>query len=196
MRMVYYENLLRSYFLLRNNYHNYEEEFKSAETKMKFYEDFIEFSKIMINAVPKLQEMLMSKTNSDVFEAIDFFTTGYLFGIKDTECGMQQMLYLMWSSDKEKREAVTSAYKRVLWKTDLQGRAHSVGVVRNLIKFLRGLTDGHYIAFEELIKEWVVGNDIDSQIIQVLFEVYAKKLESFNDDDARLALQLLIMSSA
>lgn len=64
----------------------------------------------------------MSKTNSDVFEAVDFFTTAYLFGIKGTECGMRRMLFLVWSGDKEKRDAVSNAYKRVLFTTDLQGR--------------------------------------------------------------------------
>lgn len=64
----------------------------------------------------------MSKINSDVFEAVDFFTTAYLFGIKGTECGMRKMLFLVWSGDKEKREAVTKAYNRVLFGTDQTGR--------------------------------------------------------------------------
>lgn len=193
---MYYEQLLRSYFLLRNNFHDYEKDFKAAESAVKFLEDSIEFSQIIINAVPKLQEMLMSRTNSDVFETIEFFTAGYLFGIKNTECGMQQMLFLVWSSDKEKKSAVIEAYKKVLWKTDQQGRAHSVSVVKNLLRFLEGLTDGHYIALEELVREWIENNDIDSQMVQVMFEIYTKKLENITDNESRLALQLLILCSS
>ncbi|KAL1403578.1 hypothetical protein pipiens_005627 [Culex pipiens pipiens] len=37
-----------------------------------------------------LQGMVMSKSQTDVYEAIDFFTSAYLFGIKGTESGMQQ----------------------------------------------------------------------------------------------------------
>ncbi|KAL1394561.1 hypothetical protein pipiens_005556 [Culex pipiens pipiens] len=37
-----------------------------------------------------LQDMVMSKSQTDVYEAIDFFTSAYLFGIKGTESGMQQ----------------------------------------------------------------------------------------------------------
>lgn len=66
--------------------------------------------------------MLLSKINNDVVEAVDFFTTAYLFGIKDTTSGMRKMLSLVWSSDKEKREAVTKAYIRVLFGTDESGR--------------------------------------------------------------------------
>lgn len=122
LQCLYYEALLKSYFLLLNKVVNHEDEFKKAENNVKYLEDSIEFSSIVINAVPKLQDMLMSKSNSDVFEAIDFFTTAYLFGIKNTECGMRQMLFLVWSTDKEKRDPVRDAYKRVLLTTDQSGR--------------------------------------------------------------------------
>ena len=69
-------------------------------------------------------------------------------------------------------------------------------VVFNLIKFIGGLTFSHYIAFEELIREYVNSDDIDNQMIQVMFEIFTKKLENVSDNDARLALQLLIISSS
>lgn len=137
----------------------------------------------------------MSKTNSDVFEAIDFFTTAFLFGIKGTECGMRQMLYLVWSPDKEKRDAVTKAYKRVFFITDQQGRAHAVKVVQNLSKFFEDLTLGHYSALEVLMNDWVLIGDIDNLIIQVMWEVFTYKLENTTDNESRQALQLLVMAS-
>lgn len=87
-----------------------------------FMEDTLHFSELIVEAVPKLEQMLMSKTNADVVEAIKFFKTGYLFQIKGTECGMRSMLRLLWTSDKEKREAVTNAYHTVLFETDASGR--------------------------------------------------------------------------
>lgn len=90
--------------------------------QVEFLSDSLEFSEIITKAVPKLEELLMSKTNTDVFEAVDFFTTGYLFNIKGTESGMRRMLSLIWTGDKEKRSAVTKAYHRVLFETDCQGR--------------------------------------------------------------------------
>lgn len=77
---------------------------------VQFLQDSIEFSKAVSRAMPKLLEMLLSKTNTDVYEAVDLFTTGYMFGIKGTEDGMRQMLYLVWSSDKEKRDVVSDAH--------------------------------------------------------------------------------------
>uniref|UniRef100_A0A8W7JGH8 Condensin complex subunit 1 n=1 Tax=Anopheles albimanus TaxID=7167 RepID=A0A8W7JGH8_ANOAL len=193
---MYYITLLKSYFIHSHTDPNLNEEFQKVESSVNFLHDSIRFSELISDAIPKLLEMLMSKVQSDVHGAIDFFTSAYLFGIKGTEQGMQQMLFLVWSSEKEKRESVTTAYKRVLFETNLQGRAHTVKVVKNLCQFLANLTCGHYMAMEALVQEWVEAGDIDAQMVQVLFEIYTLKLENFNENDARLALQLLVMISA
>ncbi|XP_058058921.1 condensin complex subunit 1 [Anopheles bellator] len=193
---IYYITLLKSYFIHNHTDANLNAELQKIENSVNFSHDSLRFSELISDAVPKLLDMLMSKAQSDVHGAIDFFTSAYLFGIKGTEKGMQQMLFLVWSSDKEKRESVTSAYKRILFETNLQGRAHTVTVVRNLSKFLTNLTCGHYAAMEVLVQEWVETGDLDAQMIQVLFEIYTMKLENVTENEARLALQLLIMVSA
>ncbi|XP_063704070.1 condensin complex subunit 1 [Culicoides brevitarsis] len=190
----YYLVLLKSYYAIANRPNDYADEITKAEDTVKFYFDFIQYTTLLNSAVPKLEEMLMSKTNSDVFEAIDFFTAAYQFGIKGCESGMHKMIFLVWS-DKEKREAVTSAYKKVLFTTDKIDRAHAAQVVENLSRFIENLTYGHYSAFEELMKEWVENEIIDNVMIQVMFERYTKKLPNTTENDSRLALQLLVLSS-
>ncbi|KAM7345451.1 CAP-D2 condensin subunit [Cochliomyia hominivorax] len=192
---AYYMALLKSYIFLANGCKDSNEELGTQIKTVQFLQDSIEFSKVVSRAMPKLQEMLLSKTNSDVYEAVDLFTTGYMFGIKGTEIGMRQMLYLVWSSDKEKRDAVSDAYKKVLFTTDQTGRAHALRVVQNLSRFIEGLEYGHYTAMECLVKEWVSNEDIDNLIIQVLFEKFTLKLEGTTENESRLALQLLIMCS-
>lgn len=190
----YYLVLLKSYYAIANRPNDFADEITKAEDTVKFYYDFIQYTTLLNSAVPKLEEMLMSKTNSDVFESIDFFTTAYQFGIKGCDNGMHKMIFLVWS-DKEKREAVTAAYKKVLFTTDKTDRAHAAQVVENLSRFVENLTHGHYSAFEELMKEWVEDETIDNVAIQVMFERYTKKLPNTSDNDSRLALQLLVLSS-
>ncbi|XP_053963844.1 condensin complex subunit 1 [Anastrepha ludens] len=192
---AYYMALLKSYIFLANGCKDSNEELGTQIKTVQFLQDSIEFSKVITKAVPKIQELLLSKTNSDVFEAVDLFTTGYMFGIKGTEGGMRQMLYLVWSSDKEKRDSVSNAYKKVLFTTDQSGRTHAIKVVQNLMRFLEELEYGHYTAMECLMHEWVSTDDIDAAIIQVLFERFTLKLEGTSDNESRLALQLLIMAS-
>uniref|UniRef100_A0A1I8MCN6 Condensin complex subunit 1 n=1 Tax=Musca domestica TaxID=7370 RepID=A0A1I8MCN6_MUSDO len=192
---AYYMALLKSYIFLANGCKDSNEELGTQIKTVQFLQDSIEFSKAVSRAMPKLLEMLLSKTNTDVYEAVDLFTTGYMFGIKGTEVGMRQMLYLVWSSDKEKRDAVSDAYKKVLFTTDQTGRAHALRVVQNLSMFLEGIEYGHYTALECLVREWVNNEDIDANVVQVLFERFTLKLEGTTDNESRLALQLLIMCS-
>jgi hypothetical protein len=119
---IYFGVLLKSYHLLQNACKSYEEEYKKAEYAVRFLEDSLEFSRIIVSAVPKLQELLMSKADTDVTESIDFFTSAYQFGIKNTESGMRQLLYLVWSVSKDKRGPVREAYKIVLFSTNHTGR--------------------------------------------------------------------------
>jgi condensin complex subunit 1 len=135
----------------------------------------------------------MSKANTDVFETIDLFTTAYMFGIKGTECGMRQMLFLVWSPDKEKRDCVVDAYKKVLFTTDMTERAHAVKVVQNLCAFIENLTAGQFSAMEVLVNEWTKDGVITDSMIQVMFQIYTMRLENITHNQSRLALQMLTL---
>lgn len=73
--------------------------------------------------------------------------------------------------------------------------AHSVKAVFNLMRFIENLTFSQFVAFEELLKEFVQADEIDNNMIQVMFEIYTKKLENISNNDSRLALQLLVICS-
>ncbi|KAH8386028.1 hypothetical protein KR200_008218 [Drosophila serrata] len=192
---VYVLALMKTYHLVAAGLKQSNEEMLQQIATVQFLKDSIDFAVLMTSAFPKLHELLMSKTNTDVFEAVDLFTTGYMFGIHGTESGMQRMLQLVWSSDKEKRDAVSNAYKRVLFTTDHTGRVHAIRVVQNLSKFLSEIEYGHYTAMESVMAEWIAAGDIDASVIQVLFERFTLKLEGTTAAESRLALQLLIMAS-
>lgn len=63
------------------------------------------------------------------------------------------------------------------------------------MKFIEDLTFSQFVAFEELVKEFVESEEIDNNMIQVMFEIYTKKLEDVTGNDSRLALQLLVICS-
>jgi len=172
------------------------DELAQQDQTVQFLEDCITFSEIITNALPKLKEMLMSKTSSDVFETIELFSSAYQFNIKGTESGLREMLALVWSHDDDKRDAVTKAYKNILFTTGQQGRSHLLKVVDNISNFMLIITVGEFTALEELIKEWVDLGDIDNQMIQLLFERFTKKIEDTTEQESLLALKILVMISA
>lgn len=157
--------------------------------------DSIEFSKIVTKAVPKIEMLLMSTTGTDVCEAIDFFTTGYLFNIRGTENGMRKMLSLVWTGDKDKRNAVTNSYNKILFNTNATGRAHSLKVVDNLFNFFEIISTGEYGALELMMKEWMESGVVDANIVQVFFERFTLKLPDTSDELSRCCLQFLILAS-
>ncbi|XP_017151506.1 condensin complex subunit 1 [Drosophila miranda] len=194
-KVFYVMELLKTYHLLAAGLKQSSEEMLRQIKTVQFLKDSIDYTTIVTGAYPKLQDLLMSKTNTDVLEAVDLFTTGYMFGIAGTDAGMRKMLMLVWSSDKEKRDAVSEAYRRVLFTTELQARAHAIRVVQNLSKFLGEIDYGHYLSLETLVAEWVNVGQIDALVIQVLFERFTLKLEGTTSTEALLALELLIMAS-
>lgn len=181
------------------NFFIQENELEKQAGIVAFLQDALAFSEAMSQAVPKLEEMLMSSTVTDVLEAIEFFKTGYLFNIKGTERGMRLMLRLLYintSRDKnEKGEAVIKSYHQILFDTDAHGRAHHCKVVENLCKFLQNISTSEYTAFELMIKHWVHSNHIDANVINVFFEGFTLKLPKISANSALCCLELLILVS-
>jgi condensin complex subunit 1 len=63
--------------------------------------------------IPTIAQLLGSKNISDVLEGIDFFVTGFEFGMTDTMVGIRRMLVLIWSKEQVVKEAVVNAYRRL-----------------------------------------------------------------------------------
>lgn len=103
-----------------------DDELETREGIVGFLEDNLEFANAIASAIPKLEQMLLSTTLSDVLESIEFFKTGYLFNVNGTENGMRLMLRLLYicsgNDRNEKGEAVIKAYHSVFFQTDCLNR--------------------------------------------------------------------------
>lgn len=77
--------------------------YKRVEEKehiVAFLQESVHFSKMITEAVPVVNALLMSKQAGDVSEAIDFFTTAHHFNIESAKTGVANMLMLVWSPDQ------------------------------------------------------------------------------------------------
>ena len=63
-------------------------------------------------------QLLGSKTVSDVLEAIQFFVTGFEFGLANSMMGIRRMLVLVWSKESSVKEPVVDAYKRLYMRQE------------------------------------------------------------------------------
>lgn len=60
-----------------------------------------------------ISQLLGSKSITDVLEAVEFFITGFEFGLSIMMIGIRSMLPLIWSRESGIRDAVVGAYKRL-----------------------------------------------------------------------------------
>ena len=67
----------------------------------------------MQRVIPVLCQLLGSKTNTDILEAIDFFISAHEFGLSNVDEGIRRMLALVWARDQTVKEAVVNAYKNL-----------------------------------------------------------------------------------
>ncbi|KAG1681236.1 Condensin complex subunit 1 [Nymphon striatum] len=158
--------------------------------------DCILFANQVHRAIPIVCQLLGSKTNSDVLEAIEFFVTAFEFGVHIALTGIRKMLLLIWSKEIGIKEAIVGAYRRLYLNSEGQNeRAKALGIVKNLTHLMEDLTLGESTSLEELIAEFMKSKDLSKQVIQVLWEMFSLKLPNTTESDSSAALQLLSMAA-
>lgn len=73
---------------------------EEKEAIVAFLQESVHFSRMMGEAVPLINSLLMSKQSGDVSEAIEFFTAAHHFNIESAKIGVANMLLLVWSPDQ------------------------------------------------------------------------------------------------
>ncbi|KAI8436852.1 hypothetical protein MSG28_010306 [Choristoneura fumiferana] len=169
---------------------------EEKESIVAFLQESVHFSRMVSEAVPLINTLLMSKQAGDVNEAIEFFTAAHHFNIESAKTGVANMLLLVWSPDQEKREAVERAYRDMYLECDSKPeRARAVTIARKLIALVAAVDRSSALALDHLVDKWVEKGDINPAIIQVFWEMFMKKIDGTTDMDSYAALALLVMVS-
>ncbi|CAK1580335.1 unnamed protein product [Parnassius mnemosyne] len=167
---------------------------EEKESIVAFLQESVHFSRMISEAVPLVNSLLMSKQAGDVSEAIDFFTTAHHFNIESAKVGVANMLLLVWSPDQDKREAVERAYREMYLDCDNKAeRARSFTIAKNLVNLMTHVDRGSALALEHLVEKWINKGDITPSIIQVFWEMFLKKIDGTTDMDSYAALSFLVM---
>ncbi|XP_046579520.1 LOW QUALITY PROTEIN: condensin complex subunit 1-like [Haliotis rubra] len=163
---------------------------------VQYLKDSLTFAKQVQTSVPTICQLLGSKNTSDVFEAIEFFVTGFEFGVTATMLGIRRMLTLVWSKESGVKEAVVAAYKR-LYLSPQGGnqRSKALAIVTNLTALTIGATLGDLTSLEGLVVEFIKSGEIGPPVIQMLWERFTLKVPNTTASDSRAALLLLSMAA-
>ena len=75
-------------------------------------------------------------------------------------------------------------------------RQKAVAISKNLITLADGATRKETMCLERLVKEWIKSQEIDDNVIKVLWECFTGKLPDANPTDAKWAVRLLTMAGS
>ncbi|XP_076315224.1 condensin complex subunit 1-like isoform X2 [Tachypleus tridentatus] len=179
-----------------NTEHNVVNEVTKQQILVQYLKDSVKFAQKIQIALPIVCQLLGSRTVSDVLEAIDFFVTAFEFGVRDAMSGIQRMLLLVWSKENAVKDAVVNAYRRLyLCPEGGNTRAKAVAVVQNLTALVQTCNLGERMSLEHLLEEFMKSGDLNSTVIQVLWERFSKRGPSVTSQDSHAALVLLGMAA-
>lgn len=179
-----------------------------------YLKDCLAFAKKTQAAIPIICQLLGSKMNSDVMEAIDFFVTSYEFGVVHAMAGITKMLSLVWSREQAVKDAVVGAYKRI-YVESAAGSGQQAGsddgrlpasrggcvkgsarAVSNLIALVLSATIGDLTSLEELVAELVRRGDMAASLLQSLWQRFTMKVPGTTPEESRASLILLGMAAS
>ncbi|XP_071442798.1 condensin complex subunit 1-like [Hetaerina americana] len=195
------------------------EKIQTQTALVQFLEDSVVFVRLVSEmALPRVCSLLSSTAASDVLEAIDFFTSAFLFGLTEAKIGVREMLPLVFSKDAAVKDAVVAAYAKLYLSPEGETtreqeegeenpepdevprtaarqnpRTRAVQIVRNLSGLVIGANICERDSIEELVREWVLSEDIDGHCIKVLWERFSGTLPGTTPNESRAAAVLLGM---
>ncbi|KAK3602734.1 hypothetical protein CHS0354_017179 [Potamilus streckersoni] len=169
-------------------------ELSKQQVLVQYLQDSLAFATLIQEAIPIISQLLGSKTTSDILEAVEFFVTGYEFGLTASIVGIKKMLLLVSSKEPGIKEAVVAAYRRLYLSPEGGNeRSRALTVVKSLSCLIDDATLGELTALEGLIVELVKSGEISSTIIQMLWERFTMKVPNTTEGNSRAAVVLLAM---
>ncbi|CAH1774609.1 unnamed protein product [Owenia fusiformis] len=171
-------------------------ELAKQQVLVQYLKDCMIFTGQVQQAIPVICQLLGSKNTTDILEAMEFFVTAFEFGVSNSMLGIRRMLALIWSKEQSVKDSLVVAYKR-LYLSPVGGtaRQQSLAIVKNLTALTYGATLGDLTSLEEMVCEFAKSEDIDSGVIKMLWERFAKKVPNTSDEESRGALLLLGMAA-
>jgi len=124
-----------------------------------------------------MQQLVRSKTATDVLEAIEFYKTAYTFNLAFANEGIHVLMDMIWSDDPKIKDAVVEAYKELFFSKPGSQMMFPGEVVTNMMKLISQLDLSSWDSFENLLGELKKANVIPNSVVQILWNNLEKEKE-------------------
>ncbi|XP_029054482.2 condensin complex subunit 1-like [Osmia bicornis bicornis] len=167
-----------------------------AKRVVNYLKHCLEFATELETAIPMAEKLLFSETASDAVEACTLLGTANQFGVVGATTAIRDALYQVFHRDPSVRNNIAEVYKSIYLVNNESQKAErqkALTCVKALIELLKSLQPNQSPALTQLVLTWYNNNDINSEVLQVLWEKFSMKSSDTNPLDSRTALMLITM---
>ncbi|KAL0134605.1 hypothetical protein PUN28_001419 [Cardiocondyla obscurior] len=172
------------------------EELKKQKCIINYYKNCLEFATELEKTIPIAGKLLFSTVAGDAVESCTFLGIAFQFGVTGTASFMREALLQVFHRDQSVRNNIAEVYKEIYLNTNNDKQSsRQIAVIRvdRLIELLKELKPGQSPALTLLIVRWYETGEINSELLQVLWEKFSMKYPNTSPIDSRTALMIITM---
>ncbi|XP_077268187.1 CAP-D2 condensin subunit isoform X3 [Temnothorax americanus] len=175
---------------------NKREEIRLRKRVMNYLKNCLKFATELEKAIPMAEKLLFSTWAGDAVESCTFLGVAFQFGVTGAADSMREALFQVFHRDQSVRNNVAVVYKEIYLDTNNDKRStRQIAVARanRLIELLKELKPGQSQALTLLIVTWYENKELNSELLQVLWEKFSMKYPDTSPIDSRTALMIITM---
>ncbi|XP_017876679.1 condensin complex subunit 1 [Ceratina calcarata] len=172
------------------------QEIAAGKQLVNYLKDCLKFATELEAAIPVAEKLLFSTTAGDAVEACSLLGAAYEFGVTGAADSIREALFQVFHRDESVRSNIAIVYKNLYLNKNVgqkSDRQRALTCVKALIELVKGLQPGQSKALTELVLKWHDNDDINSEVVQVLWEIFSMKSPDTEPLDSRSALILITM---
>jgi condensin complex subunit 1 len=152
----------------------------ALQLALKWIDDALQLSAQIEQAMPTLCELLVSKTKSEVIEAMEFLVVCYRFEMDCTRDGLRKMVHLIWNKDvnseegRSVKDTLIECFYKVYLEPEAGNEKEAIGhMVRSLIGLTKQATLADLTSLESLLGTMMQRGRIPDLVIRQLWAMVA-----------------------
>ncbi|XP_018316818.1 condensin complex subunit 1 isoform X2 [Mycetomoellerius zeteki] len=177
---------------------NKKEELRLRKRVIDYLKNCLKFATELEKAIPMAEKLLFSTCAGDAVESCTFLGTAFQFGVTGAANSMREALFQVFHRDQSVRNNVAGVYKEIYLNMNNDKRStRQIAVARanRLIELMKELKPGQSSALTLLIVTWYENGELNSELLQVLWEKFSMKYPDTSSIDSRTALMIITMTA-
>ncbi|GBM42074.1 Condensin complex subunit 1 [Araneus ventricosus] len=169
-----------------------EEEFVKQKAVVDYLKNTLNFAEVIRGIVEPVCALLHSSTQTDILEAIEFFTAAAGNLVTGSDVGIKEILNLVWSTEVTVKEAALNAFK-YLYLSSVKDKRDVADIAKNLIDLLKNATVDDAVNLRAFVIHFSKLNEIPDSISNVLWANLINPASGVTEQEQIAILMLLGM---